>query len=82
MVGENFEIYSSQIPKNVFKFSTMVGENFETYSYQIPKDVFKLSAMVGENFENYCLLKLSDYCVERMRKSNPKNFPLPNLYFP
>jgi hypothetical protein len=29
MVGENFEIYLSQMVKNALKLSTMVGENFE-----------------------------------------------------
>ena len=29
MVGENFEIYSSQMAKNAIKLSTMVGENFD-----------------------------------------------------
>ena len=29
MVGENFDIYVSQMSKIVFKSSTMVGENFE-----------------------------------------------------
>ena len=29
MVGENFEINSSQMAKIVSKFFTMVGENFE-----------------------------------------------------
>ena len=37
MVEENFEIYSSRMPKSVFKLSIMFGENFEVYSYQIPK---------------------------------------------
>jgi len=31
MVGENFEIYLSQMTKNAFKLSTMVGEKFEIY---------------------------------------------------
>ena len=29
MVGENFEIYTSEMAKNAFKISTMVGEIFE-----------------------------------------------------
>ena len=29
MVGENFEIYLSQMSKVAFNSSTMVGENFE-----------------------------------------------------
>ena len=37
MVGENFEIHSSQMPKNVFKLSAMVGENFENYLPKIAK---------------------------------------------
>jgi len=31
MVGENFEIYRSQVAKNAFKLSTMVGEKIEIY---------------------------------------------------
>ena len=31
MVGENFEIYLSQIAKNALKLSTMVGEIFKIY---------------------------------------------------
>ena len=96
MIGENFEFYSFQMPKNVFKLSAIVGENVEICLPKIAKIAFKFSTMIGNFFEfyssqmsksvfkfqNYCLLTLSDYCVERMRKSNPKNFPLPNLYFP
>ena len=37
MVRENFEIYSSQLAKNVLKLSTMDGENFEIYSSQLAK---------------------------------------------
>ena len=37
MVEENFEIYSSQMPKNVFKLSSIVGENFENYLPKIAK---------------------------------------------
>ena len=53
MVGENVEIYLSQIAKNAFKLSTMVGENFEIYLSQIGKNAFKLSTIVGENIEIY-----------------------------
>ena len=35
MVGENFEIYSSQIRKSVFKLSIIAGENFEIYLPQM-----------------------------------------------
>ena len=52
-VGENFEIYWSQVAKNAFKLSTMVGENFKIYWPQVAKNAFKLSTMVGENFEIY-----------------------------
>ena len=37
MVGENFEIHSSQIAKHALKLSTMVGENFEIYFSQMAK---------------------------------------------
>ena len=37
MVGENVEIYSSQVAKNTFKLSTMVGEKFENYYSQVTK---------------------------------------------
>jgi hypothetical protein len=33
MVGENFEIYFSQMAKNDLKLSTMVGEHFENHFY-------------------------------------------------
>ena len=39
MVGENFEIYFSQIAKIAFK-STMIGENFEIFFRQIAKIVY------------------------------------------
>ena len=53
MVGENLEIYCSQMPKmhpncpcmeKILKFSCS----------QIAKNASKLSTMVGENFEIYC----------------------------
>ena len=47
MVGENFEIYSSQMAENALKLSTMVGENFEIYLSQIAKNALKLSTMVS-----------------------------------
>ena len=37
MVGENFEIYRSQIVKSDQEMSTTVGENFEIYMSQIAK---------------------------------------------
>jgi hypothetical protein len=40
MIGENFEIYLSQMAKIVFK-SKMVGEIFEIYFSQMAKIVFK-----------------------------------------
>ena len=61
MVGENFNIYSTQMAKNAFKLSTMVGEYFEIYFSQMSKNAFKtafkLSTMVGEDFEIYLNLK-------------------------
>ena len=53
MVGENFEIYMSQMAKNALKLSTMVGEMFKIYLSQMAKNALKLSTMVGENFEIY-----------------------------
>ena len=38
MVGENFEIYLSQMAKNDLKLSTMVGENFEIYFSRVAKN--------------------------------------------
>ena len=38
MVGENFEIHTSQMAKNVLKQSTMVGENFEIHISQMAKN--------------------------------------------
>ena len=35
MVGENFEIYMSEMAKNHLKLSTMVGENCEIYMSQM-----------------------------------------------
>ena len=37
MVGENFEIYLSQMAKNALKLSTMVGKKFGIYSSQFAK---------------------------------------------
>ena len=45
MVGENFEIYCSQMVKNAFKLSTMVGEKIEIYCSQMAKNAFKRSTM-------------------------------------
>jgi len=52
MVGENFEIYLSQIAKNALKLTTIYGENFEIYLFQIATNALKLSTMIGEIFEN------------------------------
>tara|TARA_B000000460_G_C21401550_1_gene342594 strand:- start:559 stop:714 length:156 start_codon:yes stop_codon:yes gene_type:complete len=38
MHGENFEIYSSQVAKNILKLPTMVGENLGIYSSQLAKN--------------------------------------------
>ena len=47
MVGENFEIYLSQMAKNALKLST----NFEIYSSKMSKNALnKLSTMIGEFF--------------------------------
>ena len=57
MVGENFEIHSSEMSKYaVFRrnTSTMVGENFEIHSSKMSKHAVltrNTSTMVGENFE-------------------------------
>ena len=50
MVGENFEIYMSQMAKNALKLSTMVGENFEIYMSQIAKNTLKLSTMIEDRW--------------------------------
>ena len=50
MVGEKFETYLSQVPKNAFKFSIMFGENVEIQRFET---AFKLSIMVAENFKNF-----------------------------
>ena len=47
MVGENFEIYLSEMAKNVLKLYTMVGENFEIYLFEMAKNGLKLSTMHG-----------------------------------
>ena len=40
MVGENFEIYTSQMARIVFKLSTMDREKFQIYTSQIARIVF------------------------------------------
>ena len=47
MVGENFEIYTSQMDIIAFKFSMMDEENVETYTSHIHRIAFKLSTMDG-----------------------------------
>ena len=54
MVGENVNIYLSQVAANPLTLSTMVGENFEIYFSQMAIYAPKLSTMVGEHFEIYC----------------------------
>ena len=49
MVGENFEIYISQMGKNTLKLSTMVGENFEIYSSQLAKNALKIILYKARN---------------------------------
>ena len=66
MVGENFEIYLSQMAIYTIKLSTMVGENFEIYLSQMAIYTIKLSTMVGENFEIY---------FSRMAINDPINTP-------
>ena len=38
MVGENLEIYLSEMDKNRLKLSTMVGENFEIHLSEMAKN--------------------------------------------
>ena len=38
MVGENVEIYFSEMAKNALQSSTMVGENFEIYFSKMGKN--------------------------------------------
>ena len=40
MVGENFEIYMSQMAKIRLKLSTMVGENIEICWHQMARNAF------------------------------------------
>ena len=60
MIGEHFEIYMSQVPKNAFKLSTMVGENFEIYSSQMAKNALKMcdlqtvKSVKNDKFANIC----------------------------
>ena len=42
MVGENFEIYLSQVAKIALKLSIIVRENFEIYLFQMAKNVLKI----------------------------------------
>ena len=51
MVGENFEMFMSQMTKNVLKLSAMVAESFEIFTSQMAKNVLKLFTIIGENFE-------------------------------
>ena len=37
MVGENFEIYMSEMAKNTLELSTMVGANFKIYMSEMAK---------------------------------------------
>ena len=53
IVGENVEIYSSQMARMAYKWSIMAGENVEIYTSQMARMTFKLSTIVGENFEIY-----------------------------
>ena len=53
VVGENFEVYMSEMARNEFKLSIMVGENFEICISETARNAFKLSTMVVENFEIY-----------------------------
>ena len=50
VVGENFEIYTSEMARMAFKLSTMVGENFEIYTSEMARMAFKLSTIVGKYF--------------------------------
>ena len=42
MVGENFEIYTSEMAKNAPKSSTMVRETFEIYTSAMAKNAHKI----------------------------------------
>ena len=55
MVGENFEIYISQMAKNAFKLSTMVGENFEIYLFQKVPRVFPEFSQNRKKFSRFSM---------------------------
>ena len=48
IVGENFEIYFSQMANNDLKLSTMGGENFEMYITQILKIILNYPPWLGK----------------------------------
>ena len=53
MVGENFEIYFSQMAKNYFKLSKMVAKKLKFTRFKWLKNKRNMHTMVGENFEIY-----------------------------
>ena len=70
MIGENFEIYLSEMAKNELKLSTIVGENFEIYLSEMAINGLKLSTNVGEKSEIYLSekLKVDKNCPPRLEK--------------
>jgi cellulose synthase/poly-beta-1,6-N-acetylglucosamine synthase-like glycosyltransferase len=72
MVGENLEIYYSQMAKIDLKLPTMVGENFENHLSQLAKNDLKLSTMFGENFEIYFFQMAKNYHILSMVRENFK----------
>ena len=50
MVGENYDIYFSQMAKYALKLLTMLGENFDIYLPRMAKYALKFSSMVGDFF--------------------------------
>ena len=53
MVGENFEIYWSQMPKNASNSPPWLEKIKNLFYLQYLKYALKLSTMFGENFEIY-----------------------------
>ena len=51
IVGDKFEIYMSEMARNVFKLSTMVGENFEIYISEMARMHINCPPWVGEKFK-------------------------------
>ena len=79
MVRGNFEIYLSQMAKDVFKLFTMVEENFEIYLCQIATNVLKWSN-IGEKICNGS--PLHKVLWFSMSKLQTKNIISQNQTFP